>query len=132
MSRPFNLLDAMRGKPVETVGGVPVTQLRRFESTEPSLVGVMNGKIYCWSFNGYSPEGPFMSLVMTTKKTIQYLNLFCRPARINLYYPQSSMTFFLTGPFPTEEMAKMDARASMHGNARPRIFVRMLTVETEE
>jgi hypothetical protein len=53
--KPFNLEEALAGKPVVTRGGIPVTQITKFEVDKDSLLsvaGVLHGNLCVWSKEG--------------------------------------------------------------------------------
>jgi len=52
-TKPFNLSEALAGAKVVTRDGREVTQLHRFEmTTEDSLAGVLEGRLFAWRQNG--------------------------------------------------------------------------------
>lgn len=59
--KPFNLEEALAGKPVVTGDGIPVTQITKFdiESKWP-IHGVYNGRLYSFAIDGKTGQ-PWLS-----------------------------------------------------------------------
>lgn len=81
--KPFNLKDALAGKPVVTRDGIPVTQLHLFEdvSTEISLYGVIDGGLMGFTKEGknYNSRGTFNTLndlFMASVKVEKWVNIY--------------------------------------------------------
>lgn len=103
--KPFNLKEALAGKPVVTRSGLPVTQLINLETNKYPLVGVVSGYEEPQTFtlagsfmhSGYDYESSCDLFMATTKKTgwIAY----------GPYYHVQT-TGFTTNVWLTEETAK--------------------------
>jgi hypothetical protein len=81
--KPFNLQEALLGKPVVTRSGIPVTQITKFEVDEDSLLsvaGVLHGNLCVWTKEGLYDiiEGNTNSrdLVMAPEKKSIWVNLY--------------------------------------------------------
>lgn len=80
--KPFDLEAALRGEPVVTRDGRPVTQVTKFDVTSIfRIVGVVNSKVEYWTENGYyHPDysGNSSDLFMVTKtvKKEGWVNLY--------------------------------------------------------
>ena len=69
--KPFNLEEALAGKPVVTLIGQEVTQLTIFNAkkSNTNLVGVVDGNIESWTTKGkYLDQETSLDLFMKTEK----------------------------------------------------------------
>lgn len=76
--KPFNLKEALEGKPVITRDGREVTQLHLFEIPEDdySLVGVINKEMSFWNKEGMCfTESSNYQLFMSPMKTRYYVKI---------------------------------------------------------
>lgn len=76
--KPFNLKEALAGKPVVTRNGRPVTQLTHMHvvTDSYSLVGVMRYKIETWTTDGKflrTPREHVLDLFMASTKKSGYI-----------------------------------------------------------
>ena len=133
MSRPFNLLEALAGKPVETSNGRPVTQLTLFTllGNQRRLHGVINNEqIFCWSDTGSVSllcHNPF-DLCMTSVKKKYYLNIYKRIRHPGFSRPETY--FYASQSFYSEQDAiNEEKKPPVQGR---REFVQRLVIETEE
>ena len=55
--KAFDLLEALKGRAVETKSRRSVTHLTIFEATEPCLVGVISGVVTRWFSSGHFIDG---------------------------------------------------------------------------
>lgn len=78
--KPFNLQEAMAGKPVQTRDGREVTQLKFFEDVNINLiVGVVAKNIWTWNMKGQSDSLSGKSkndLFMVFEKKVVWANVY--------------------------------------------------------
>lgn len=142
MSKPFDLQEALAGKPVETVSGKPVTQLKTFELADGGrcLFGVINDNVWSWFSNGTYGWNAVIDapndLRMTTVKKVYFYNMWSRKGG---YWscPGPGVYHFFTGPFFNSEQAESDSRNpgtfNLSGKPKnPRTFVRTIEIVVEE
>lgn len=130
--RPFNLAEALAGKPVQTRSGVPVTELKHFTGVpqnQPCIVGVLEGVVIYWLADGLFFRGPSFlcdkDLVMVTTKKSYFYNVWERTGCFLGKY------HFFTGPFSSKEVAESQKTCST-GAGKGRTYVKTIEIETEE
>jgi hypothetical protein len=75
--KPFNIDEALAGKPVTTTDGREVTQLIKFEiSSNYKLTGVVDGELKKFTIYGKSYSECTKDLVMATEKKSIWVNVF--------------------------------------------------------
>ena len=75
--KPFNIDEALAGKPVTTTDGREVTQLIRFEiSSNYKLTGVVDGELKKFTIYGKSYSECTKDLVMATEKKSIWVNVY--------------------------------------------------------
>lgn len=99
-TRPFNLEEALAGKPVVTRDGQEVTQITLFEGTTTShpVFAVLEGDILCFNENGmHGINSSSLDLFMKVRTMTVWVNL----------YPDCAVH-----PYTSKEDADKSARAS--------------------
>jgi hypothetical protein len=81
--KPFNLEEALDGKPVVTRSGDPVTQIVKFDlknNIPYSIAGIHNGHICTWSYEGIfnisTDTQHQMDLFMAEVEKVQWVNFW--------------------------------------------------------
>lgn len=100
--KPFNLQEALTGKPVVTRDGRPVTKITNFGITDYPLVGVLGKEIEGWRVDGSycPPANTRKDLFMAPEKKEGWVNLY-RPND-----PEPGRETFAGAVYPTEERAR--------------------------
>jgi len=77
--KPFNLDEALAGKPIITKDGQKVTELTRFSLTQKNcLIGVIDKTLYSWTIDGKftSRDESGMDLFMAPESKFLWINLW--------------------------------------------------------
>lgn len=83
--KPFNLQEALAGKPVVTRQGDPVTQLHKFDvQGHFSVAGVLSGAVQNWTEQGklYTNQEHGYDLFMASEKRTEWIVLWKLSERI--------------------------------------------------
>jgi len=102
--KPFNLEEALAGKPVVTSQGIPVTQIVHFKNVKQiyQVFGVLNGEVESWAIQGqYNKkyDNHNKDLFMLSEKKSIWVNV----------YEDGNGKLWVNGDYNTRDLAQMVA-----------------------